>query len=234
MGYNRFGAVYTAVVALYSGTQAADFGGQTVIEESMDRAADRIANAMTEGTYKAMTEPQLELVVRRATAGLLTATLGIKPIVAGSLHVWSGQPVLFGIKPQLTVDQNYNGGPVELASTRFSVVTSTGVVTLTQALVADDVVYATYQADVTNAAFSMPSLARLVVRGAAAELGDKLYTESTQEWALVERYRKGFDDDLEALMAGTLVPDELRALRWWQEVDRTGPNISSVRLFRGG
>ncbi len=232
MGYNRFGAVYTSVIALYPGTAVGDYGTQAIIEDSLDRACDRIANALTPGTYKAMTEPSLELIVRRAADAQTSATLGLKPIVTGSLHLWTGQPVLFGTKPRLLTEFN-GGGVTELISSAFSVVDATGVVT-TLPLIAQDVAYATYQVDVANAAFSMPSLARLAVRGAAAEQGSKLYTESTQEWALVERYRTDFDDDLEALKDGTLVPDEIRAMRWWSEVDRSGPGISSARLFRGG
>ncbi len=232
MAYNRFGALHTSVVSLYPDSVAADFGGQTIIEESIDRAVDRIVNALTPGSYKALTEPDLELVVRRATAGLTSATLGLKPIVSGSLHLWTGQPTMFNVKPVRLTDFS-GGGITELAAASFSVVLATGVVA-TPALVVEDQVYASYQVDTGHASFSVPSLARLAVRGAAAEVGDKLFSEANQEWALVERYRDSFDADLAAFKDGTMVPDELRAMRWWSEVDRSGPGLTSVRLFRGG
>lgn len=235
MAYNRFGALYTAPIALYPGTALADFGTQAVVEEAIDRAVDRIANAMSEEVYSQLTEPRLELVVRRGTAGQTTATLGLIPVVSGSLHLWSGQPRTFQTEPQQTTDLRRSDDlstAVEMASALFSVVLATGVVTF-PALLANDQVYASYQADTASASYSIPSLARLAVRGAAAELGARLYTESNQEWGLVARYREDFEDTLDRLAAGKWVPDELRALRWWDEVAPASSTAGSVRLGRG-
>jgi hypothetical protein len=217
MGYNRFGAVYTSVIDKYPQTVIGDYGSQANVEEAIDRACDQIANALTPAHYRALTQPELEMVVVRATAGQTSATLGLKPVVAGSVHLWRGQPSSF----------------LETDAALFSVVALTGVVTLSSGLAVNDQVYATYVVDVAAATFSMPSLARLACRGAAAELGMRLYGEQQQEWQLVETYRKGFADDLDALRSGELVPDEIRAMRFWQEVERSSRAGGSVSLPRG-
>lgn len=241
MALNRFGAVYTSVASLYPQTAVADYGGQTPIEEALDRSSDQIANALTPLMYQQITEPDLEMIVRRAAAGQTSATLSIKPIISGSLHVWTGQPALFQERPLQSTEfyevggqptGSLAGGQFELPSTSYSVNVTTGVVTLASPLAANDVVYATYQVDTST--LSLASLARIAVRGAAAELGARLYTQSTQEWALVSAYRDAFASDLAALKDGTMVPEELRNLRWWAEVERTSNRVGSIRLYRGG
>lgn len=231
MGYNRFGAAFSSVVALYPGSVVSDFGGQTTVEEAIDRAVDRVANALTEDVYGQLTEPDLELVVRRATAGQTSATLGLYPVVSGSVHVWVGQPVTFQNRPRLETDPvTEDVRATEISSSLFSVVDATGALTL-PALVANDQVYASYRVD--PASLSVPSLARICIRGAAAELGARLYTEGNQEWALVTRYREDFEAALDGLSGGTVIPDELRAMRWWAEVKPAGFTGGSVRLGRG-
>lgn len=233
MGYNRFGAIYTSVIDKYPQTVIGDYGSQANVEEAIDRAVDQIANALTPAHYRALTQPELEMVVVRATAGQTSATLGLKPVVAGSVHLWRGQPSSFLAKPALATDDYAGDSLTETDAALFSVVALTGVVTLSSGLAVNDQVYATYVVDVAAATFSMPSLARLACRGAAAELGMRLYGEQQQEWQLVETYRKGFADDLDALRSGELVPDEIRAMRFWQEVERSSRAGGSVSLPRG-
>jgi hypothetical protein len=246
MGYNRFGAVYTDVIALYTGTVVGDFGTQQIIEAAIDEAVDMVAGALAPTSYAAITDPTLEQVVTRATAGQTTCQLGITPVITSQVHVWSGQPILFQIRPRLLTESiaSYAGGlglgnagqimgpQVELDASQFSV-NSAGLVTLNRAMSANDVVYATYRADTTNASYAFPSLARIAVRGAAAELGARLYTDGTQSWDLVKRYAEQFSMALENLRAGTLIPDEIRLMRWFSEVERASNQGGSIRISRG-
>lgn len=161
MGYNRFGAVYTSVIDKYPQTVIGDYGSQANVEEAIDRACDQIANALTPAHYRALTQPELEMVVVRATAGQTSATLGLKPVVAGSVHLWRWQPSSFLAKPALATDDYAGDSLTETDAALFSVVALTGVVTLSSGLAVNDQVYATYVVDVAAATFSMPSLARL-------------------------------------------------------------------------
>lgn len=247
MAYNRFGAVFSDVIALYPGTVAADFGGQAVVEAALDAAVDLVAGAITGQTYQAITEPTLLLAVRQATAGQTTFTLPLVPIVANSLHLWTGAPRMFQVRPRrlndptppaggtLTYSAGYGvaGPQVEIDRGTYSVNLTSGLVTLSAGLNLDDQVFATYQLDTSAGTYAMPSLARAAVRGAAAELGARIFSDGQQEWGLVGAYAGQFKDRVEAMRAGTYIPDEVRVLRWWSELDRAGSTGSGVRFLRG-
>ena len=233
MAYNRFGAVFSSVVSLDPGTAIGDYGTQANVEEAIDRAVDLIAQAMPETVFMAITNPQLERVVMRATAGqVTTSAVRMKPVISGTMHAWRGQPCQFVRRPSLLTDA-MTTGQIEMDVADYSVTTATGVLTMVTPLNVNDVVYVSYMADTDSASFSLPSLARLAVRGAAAELGARLYSEANQEWKLVEEYRVGFQDALEALLAGKLIPDEIRSAAYWHELAPASGTVGSVLLFRG-
>jgi len=232
MSFNRFGAAYTDALPLYPNTVAADFGGQAAIEGAIDRAVDLILGSLTQNAYQALTAPELVRVVARATAGQTVAGAPrFVPAVANSAHVWVGYATEFFERPRRIYDRGE--GLVELNADRFTFTASTGVVTLGTALAADQQVYLSYQVDVSNASFSVPSLARLAILGAAAELGARLYTQASQQWALVEEYKDAYADALTRLRSGDLVPEEIRLEAYWSEVERSGPQGGSVDLLRG-
>lgn len=232
MPYNRFGAVYGSIVALYPGTDAADYGGQATIEEALDRAVDQVAQAMPEQVYRALATPDFERIVARATAGqtVLPAVARL-PVIAGTMHLWRGQPSDFLGRPVLLTE--FGDGLAEQASSAFTLVAATGVVTLASGLILNDQVFVSYEADTSSGSFTAPSLGRLAVRGAAAELGSRLYSESNQEWKLVDAYRQAFLTDLEALRTGALIPDEIRARVYWSEPTPRSSQVGSVVLHRG-
>jgi hypothetical protein len=233
MAYNRFGAVYTSVVSLYPGTAVGDYGTQANVEEAIDRAVDLIAQAMPETVFMAITNPQLERVVSRATAGqTTTSAVRMKPVIAGTVHAWRGQPSQFVRRPSYLTDAIFTG-QVEMDVADYSVTNATGVLTMVTPLNVNDAVYVSYMADTDSASFSLPSLARLAVRGAAAELGARLYSEANQEWKLVEEYRTGFQNALDALLEGKLIPDEIRLASYWHELAPASGTVGSVLLFRG-
>lgn len=247
MGYNRFGAVYTDIVALYPGSVAADFGGQTTIEAALDMAVDMVAGSLSSQAFVAITEPTFLMAVRCASQGQTTFTLPLVPIISGSFHLWAASPRLFQIRPRLLNDaqpiqgdtQVYSGGygiaapQLEKDRSTYTVNLTTGLVTLNTALNLDDQVFMSYQLDTSAATYALPSLARLAIRGAAAELGARIYSDGQQEWGLVTRYTDTWNNSIKALRASELIPDEIRFLRWWSEIDRASPQGGGIRFSRG-
>jgi hypothetical protein len=226
--YNQFGARYDKLLKLYPDTPSKDFGSEQAIEEAIARNARQVASALTPNVYKQMTEPELELVVRRATAGQTTAQLGLKPIVAGSLRMWI-------VYQGAIIDPRIIPRPIPgIGECSFSVNVTTGAVTaISPALQADDQVYASYQVDTEHSSFALPSLAELAVYGTAAELGTQIYSQAQDEWALVKQYNDTWVAGIAALREGTFIPDELRAMRWYVEVERSSGQIGSFSLPRG-
>ncbi len=255
--YNQFGTTYAAVVALYPGTVVGDYVSSAVIDTALNRAVREIAASLNQESFRNLTEPDLELVERRATAGQTSLTLGANvvaagswPIVANKTHVWVGQPQAFSARPLMTTDpyaysQQYGIGVVagmydmlgpmtELPADQFTVNVATGVVTLVAPMQVNDLAYASYVVDVMAAAYAVPSLAEIAVLGAGAELGARLYSAGNQEWKLVEDYRTRYTDWLKRMVEGAWIPDELRYMRWWQEVERVDEKAAtSTRMYRG-
>jgi hypothetical protein len=244
--YNRFGKVYTDVIACYPGTVVADYdgggaSGQTRVEEAMDRATLEVAASLTPAVYKALTDVEAQEVVSYATAGQSSFTLGMVPVVAGSVHLW-----IYPLTPPAGAD--WNGGewnsdawykpPTvgfnEVETTDYSVTEATGAISYTGPTIGlGQRVFASYRVDVDNASFSSLMLGQIAVLGAAAELGERLYSSATQEWALVTQYRTRYNDLLKQLKDGALIPDEVRKLKYFTEVERTNNEIRSVRFLRG-
>lgn len=233
MAFNRFGAIFSGVVSLYPGTAADDYGGQATIEEAIDRAVDKITSVFPETLHNQIVSPDFLLVVQRATAGQTTFTVPMLPALAGTLRVWVGQPQLFQERPQYYPGKWDDKGLVEIDSTKYTVNVASGAGTLTYGMQFGDQVFVSYDLDVSNAAFSAPSLARLALRGAAAELGSRLFSEANQEWLLVDKYQTSFDSDIESMASGAWIPEEWRFLKWWKEVEkRTAGSASSIKLPR--
>ncbi len=229
--YNYFGATAAQLVALFPGTATADFVDTAALNGVLGRIAREVAGAFAPMSYSHLAEEvTLELAEDYATAAQTTVQLGCTPIVSGSLRLWS-----FAKGAELNDKPVW--GESELAHT---VVVATGVVTLSSPLSLGDRVFATYVLDTEAAAFSWPSVADVVLLGAAAEFGARLYSAGDQEWKLVddfkERYRgRALGDDGTALgltRSGAWVPDELRTLKFWTEVERSGVSIGSVRKYR--
>lgn len=249
--FNRFGGVFTDVSAMYPGTATVDYdgggaNGQVRIEAALDRAVLEVTAALTPDVYKAITQVVNQFVERYATAGQTTWTLGIKPVIAGTVHLWrypldtplGGIGTLVGNSGFFYGEQFYKPptkGYFEIASTDFSVNAATGVCTYTgaQAVQLGDRIYATYDVDTDNASFALPQLSLVSILGASAEMGERLYSQNTQEWALVTQYRTRFAAMIELIRAGTLIPDEVRKLNYWQDIERVNNEVKSVRLGRG-
>ncbi len=225
--YNFFGATYARLLEMYPGTTADDFGGEEAIEDALARASREVAGAFAPVSYNHLAEEiTLELVEDYATADQVLVQLGVTPIVAGTLRLW-----------RFYRGQELNEKPVwgylELAHT---VVVATGVATLSSGLSLGDRVFATYVIDTEADAFSWPSVADVVLLGAAAELGARIYTSADQVWALVEDYKERYrgryvvqeGGALGMTRSGNWVPDELRTLKFWTEVERASSMVSSV------
>lgn len=254
--YNRWGAVEAAVLRAFAtggyAPAAADFGGSDAIADELDDAANAVAQAMPLTLLERFQHPELERIVSRAAAGQTVCTLGAGPVIAGTVHVWTGSPTAFASKPVLLLDpwrrtgplgvvynpgaQATPSGPVtELAEDAFTMSGTDGrTVTLATPLNRSDLVFASYDVNTEDATFAVASIADMVAKGAAAALGGKVFPQATSEWAYVTRLAEEWADYLAELAAGRLVPAELRVRQWWQEPDRVQEGgWGSVRRLRG-
>ena len=82
--YNRFGKLYSDVMALYPGTVVADYdgggaNGQVQIEGALDRAVFEVAASISPAVYKAITLVDAQEIVNFAAAGQTSFTLGLAP-----------------------------------------------------------------------------------------------------------------------------------------------------------
>lgn len=239
--YNRCGAAYTDVIALYPGTQDSDYGtasgvadstaGQTAINAALDEYTREAMAAVGSTVYDQLTNPQAELLIDRATAAQSSATLGLFPVVTGSVHLFrfSEWPSRM---PQ--VKAGWDVSPDEIETGDYSVTDATGAIdlsSLSPALEAGEIVFATYETDTSS--WTIPSLKDKIILGAAAELGGRLFARETTEWDLVTQYRERWIAWKEDAAAGKWVPDELRKMRWFREVDKPR-SMGSIRIGRGG
>jgi hypothetical protein len=230
--YNSFGATEAALLRCFPGTAAADYGGSTAIGETLARIARELAGAMTEASYRMLAEMvELELVEDFASAGQTTVTLGLAPYLAGTLHVWS-----YARTDDLSEEPVWDENELTVSGV------SGQTVTLSSGLARGDRVFATYEIDPENVTFSWPSCADLVIYGAAAELGTRLFSEGTQQWELVKEYKGKYQGvyvvteggALARAREGTWVPDELRTLKFWKDIERVASkSLDSVRRYRG-
>ena len=252
--FNRFGAIYTQVMSLFPGTALTDYAaggsaGQANIEGALDRATTETSGKLPATVFRAITKVENEWIERYGTAGETNFNTGIFPIVAGSLHMWiyplmqpnGGLGNQVGASGFFYLDAYYkppNKGWLEVAANCLTVNNATGAITYTptggaSAINTGDRVYATYDVDSDNAAFSVNQLQQIVIMGAAAELGPLLYSESQQDWALVKMYGERYAGFLKDLQESKLIPDEVRKLSHWQEIEPTGREAKNFRINRG-
>ncbi|MBA3588846.1 hypothetical protein [Methylibium sp.] len=233
--YNRFGATTAQLVAMFPGTVSADFGGDAAIQAVQERIAREIAGALVPIAYRVLAEDvTLELVEDYASAGQTSVTVGLVPVVTGTIRLWRfSRDAELRTKPRKGVNE----------LTVSAIVLATGVVTISDTINLGDKVFASYEIDAEAAAFSWPSVADAVLHGSAALLGSRMYTSAEQqEWALVTDYRAkyagrigsvGEDGVMRMAREGRWQPDELRTLKWWNEIDTADHSIGSIDLMRG-
>lgn len=243
--YNRFGKVAADVTKLYPGTVTADYdnggaNGATNIEGALDRAVFEIAASLTPAVFRSLTTVDAQEVVSYATQGQTSFSLGMAPVVSGSVHLWIYPmlPPLGGAYGDTYLDSCWYQKPTlgynEVSASEYVVNVTNGSITYSgRTLQAGERVYASYNVDMDSATFASPMLGQIAVLGAAAELGEQLYSTATQEWALVTQYRERFNRFLEQLKDGTLIPDEVRRLKYFEEIERSNSEVRSIRLSRG-
>lgn len=230
--YNRFGTTATTLLTYYPGTVADDFGGTTVIEAALDRAARRAMTALPTAVFDLLIEPEAELLTDYATDGQTSFTIGQTPIVDGSVHLFryacrpNGKPSYSNCQSATDLSDG------EVDSDFFTVNNSTGAVTLSGLEASEgEHWYASYRVDMEAAGYSEDSLADVTYWGAACELGRKIYTEATSEWGLVTSYCEQWQSFIADAKAGEWMPASIRSLRWWSE---PGPGtFGSVVISRG-
>ncbi len=248
--FNSFGATSASFLAKYPGTVLADYddgngGGAAVITATLESVSREVASAFTEMVYTQMTQVDCEWLVRFANLAQATSTIGLGPVVTGTQHlwlfpsiasmesvdIWRQSPIYYVYDLDFFYRKPVKGYNELIEGTDYSITGST--VTWIRQLENGQRIYASYDVDVSSASFSMPSVADIVYLGAAAELGSRLYSESTQEWELVKQYRDRYKDWLDRITKGVWIPDELRKLNYWNEVERsTGTTVDSKRMYR--
>lgn len=231
MPYNRFGATAADLIALYPASQASDYGrsagvpdataGTTAIEDALDRYARKAAACLTESAYGSITKPRGEVLKEHTVGSETSFATVIKPIVAGSFHLWK-----FPRVPQRT--PSFDDG--EVATSDYTIDVSTG--TITYSPEADVAILASYDADTESASYGLGSMKEWVLIGAAAELGTRLYFGDTQRWGLVERYQSMWDAWCADARAGNWLPDEVRLAQYAVE-PAGGTAVGSVFFSRG-
>ncbi len=248
--FNQFGATPTQLLALYPGTVLADYdgggvNGSAVITDALARISREVASSFTPEVYMQLTQVDCEWLVRYATLNQATSTFGITPIMAGTAHlwlfpslasmnsidIWRQSPIYYVYDLDFFYRKPVKGYNELLLGQDYSISGST--VTWIRQLNAGERIYATYDVNNADSAFAMPSVGDMVLLGAAAELGSRLYSEATQEWKLVTQYSDRYKAWLTSIGKGEWIPDELRALNYWKEVERkSDANVDSVRNYR--
>jgi len=252
--WNNFGATEAMALRRFALSgyvpTAADFGGTDAVADALADAAGEIIQAMPSARLAELQHPEFLVVVNRAADGQSAFTIpaGWRPMVAGSLHVWRGQPQAFVSRPIYRTNPWGAGGdmplPVptptppgaamELEESRFSVGGDGYTVTLDAPLARNDQVVVALDVDVASASYTIPSLAGVVATGAAAALGAKVYPQASAEWILVDRLAQQFADHVAGIARGAIVPAEVRSAVWWKAPDTTeSMSMSSVRMYRG-
>lgn len=244
--FNYFGCTTADVLILmktgsYNPT-AAEFGGDPAILTFMDDSVDDIIQMMPEAMFQSLFDVVLEKVEQRAAEGQDTIRTGLKPLVSGKTHVWTGMPSYFKTKPRLLTD--VLGDMVftspelvplaELGSDAFTVDNATGTITLgaNYKLRANYQAYVTYSVDVDSASFVVDSLANLVANGALAKLGSKFYARGTSQWSFIDGIRSDYSEKISDLRDGKWLPNEIRQMRYWQEVIPEADKKTSVQMGR--
>ncbi len=247
--FNSFGASAAQLIAKYPGTVLADYdgggsNGSAVITATLESISREVASAFTAEVYKQLTQVDCEEVVRYATDGQTTATVGMPTITAGTLHLWAypslaalnGHTNGTAIDGGFEYDMWYRKPVVGYNELTLGVDYSVSGATITFIVprTVGERIYASYDTDAANASFALPSIADIVLLGSAAELGSRLYSEGTQEWKLVTGYAERYKDWLDRITKGTWIPDEVRKLLYWNEVERVSESeVTTVRRYRG-
>lgn len=263
--YNYFGAAVADVVERFIGATSADMGGDSVIEKQLARSARLIGSALSSRAFDAIARPEKCMIIEYAQAGQTAVTLPVTPVIANSVHLWAlpkpvrdetgristlpTSPVYLtnGPYPAFVRDSLSNDTGrvigfncahlIKGAGERPHTVDDlgTGAITLDSGLSAGDMLFASWECDVNDANFSLPSLADLTSVHAAAVLGANLYSRDNQLWDQVQDLRDRANVQLEVMRDGEWVPDEFRHLKWCQDIEprNKGNSIQTIGSNRG-
>jgi len=257
--FNNFGAVNADVLLKFALSGYAptedDFGGASAITDALNDAVLAVVQAMPAVIRDMIQRPEFMLVESRATANqTVFFAKSLLPLIVGKTHVWTGNPQQFVSKPVLLnypwarsgfyIGANTQGGlflptppgsSVELAEDKFTVNSLvTGQITLIEPLNRNDQVFISYEVDIEDATFTLPSLSDLAVLGATSVLGAKVYPQATSQWPYVQSMTEAWAEGVEGLAKGTWVPAELRVLQWWKSPEPNAAEglVGSVRRYR--
>jgi hypothetical protein len=246
--WNRFGQTFDKLLNLFPDVALTDFGtngitGDVIIGNVFDRITRELVRAMPPAVLESLYQVDAEQVIRYAFAGQTTMYCSLLPLISGSVHLWRypslaalESPILYGYAVDFSFRRPVKGFN-EIDPSQYTVNLTSGLLTLGSSYAPGVAIgerfFATYDVDVENALFAMPSLADIVLYGAAAELGSSLYSDGSEQWSRVTSYKERFDGVIEDLQDGTWVPDEIRRLHHWVEVTPKNAEVKSIRVHRG-
>ncbi len=196
------------------GLSLADVGCAPAVESLIQLFYTNLVGQMSRTTFLMLNRPDRQLLVKYATDGQTTATLGIQPIIAGPETFLYTDPDFYNS------DRNFKG--VELVSQATN-----GVVTF-QSLGAGCSIWASYKTDFAQ--LDIPSLANILMYGV---LGQLLISNVTTEKdiELAKFFIGMWDDALEKIADNEWFPAEYRALEFWN--DQTDqPGLITLRKRR--
>jgi hypothetical protein len=201
---------------------------------------------MPEDVFKQMTQVELEIVERRATAGQTVVNTTLTPVVAGKTYVWAEQPRFFLTMPKkktdLLRDEEFFDRSIykplaELTEgTDYTINVTNGQITFTTVLDQDDEVVVSYETDSENSNFRINSLAQCAADGAAYLLAARLYPRASSKWEYLETLNEQFTKKLASLQDESWIPPELRLMTFWKELTPISEKKSSIytgKLIRG-
>lgn len=222
----------------------AELGGADAVDAALNSAEDQVIQALPEEVFLQLTRIELQYLTMRATANQATVTTSFAPILAGQTYVWKGQPSYFKEKPRKSTDllsddeffdsSTYRPLTDLVLGTDFTIDNSTGVITFTAGhlLAANDMVAVSYEPDIADEDYSVPSLAQCIADGAAYLRACVLYPRSSSQWEYLNVLQEQFSKKLEALQDKTWIPPELRLMNFWKEVVPVTDDNSKIKVGR--
>ena len=233
--FNRFGVEYTDVTELFPNVSASDMGGQTVIENVIDRAVNRIAARLPDRVMRLLNyRVEYEILAGPAFGGEgPTFTLGLGPVASGDtgklkIYVVSGNTD--GSKPEICPGFNSENLTGSLGGTNNQTLTLTGTTTT---LTEGQYLLATYVIDPEDSEFTLTSYADYVVYSSAYEIGSKLFYQEIDGWKLVDEYKELAEAYMNQLESNGFVDVTIRNLEFCNEIEPGGSQIGYARLGRG-
>jgi len=222
--YNGFGATAADIYELFPNADATTFGGETAVNNSITRCEARVLGVIPERQHRLLSHRvELECLASPAAGGETAFSVGLTP--ANDASVRMHRYGYFPSEKPGYADFNMTEG------TDYTV--ASGAITVTNALSLGEYLFATYTVAANDVAFSWELYKNVIVYLAGYELGDKTFTIGQESYKLVEDYKDIADSWMDMIQDGTMVPQEVRELCFWEDITPvTKSAMSTARKYR--